>query len=319
MDRRAFLGGLGAVGLAGFLPGCSPATPEKTSSLFFGESHALGIQLYTLGQEVADDIDGAMAAVAQAGYREVELPGLYGKDPAELKAAADKAGLVIAGLHVSSMAPPGEFSMASSGQEIADVMGALGATKAVMPIHLFPENFDRAAVMDDPLTKIPAAVEADGGEMFRRTAELLNTRGGELKPLGIDLGYHNHNAEFMEVNGKTGWDILMEETDPGLVELEVDLGWVATGGHDPASFVREYSGRVTQVHVKDVAADNTVNYAIHMSPATVGTGTLDWPAILTACAEEGVQHYYLEQEPPFPGTRLEAAQQGAAFLNALEV
>lgn len=109
----------------------------------------------------------------------------------------------------------------------------------------------------------------------------------------------------------------MRETDPRLVEFEVDTGWVATAGLDPVSFLHGLRGRATQLHVKDGAVGNTTNFVLEMKPAEVGSGTLDWARILPAARTAGVRHFYVEQEPPFTMPRIEATRKSYAFLSAL--
>ena len=110
---------------------------------------------------------------------------------------------------------------------------------------------------------------------------------------------------------------LLRECDPRLVSFEVDIGWVVTAGREPIAFLHSLHGRAAQLHVKDVAPGNTVNFALSMKPAEVGSGTLDWAKILPAAYAAGVRHFYVEQEPPFAIPRMEAARKSYAFLSHL--
>jgi sugar phosphate isomerase/epimerase len=238
--------------------------------------------------------------------------------PAEIRAAADSAGLAISSLHIPPMmhGMAGALSIGSAPAEIAEALGKLGAKRAVLPIAPFPDSF-----RPQPGAGIEAAIgrafaEA-GADHWHRSAAQLNERGAALGLLGIALGYHNHNIEFAPVGKTNGWNILIEETEPALVHFEVDVGWIATAGLDPAKFLRRHRGRVTQLHVKDVAAGNRPNYALAMKPAEVGSGTLDWTKILPAAQAAGVEHFYVEQEPPFAIPRIEAARRSYDFLTRL--
>jgi sugar phosphate isomerase/epimerase len=167
------------------------------------------------------------------------------------------------------------------------------------------------------MAMIPRAFAEAGPDIWKRTAALLNERAAALKPMGITLGYHNHNLEFAPTGGTTGWDILMGESDPGLVFFEVDVGWVAAAGLDPVAFLRRHRGRVRWLHVKDLTADTVANFALAMKPTEVGSGKQDWARILPAAFRAGVRHFYVEQEPPFAMARMDAASKSYAYLAGL--
>lgn len=317
ISRRSLMAGIAVTGALAMLEGTALAAGRKT--FFARVGLPVGLQVYTLGDEAGRDVDATFAQIAAIGYREIELPSLYNRKPADLRAAADKAGLAISSLHI----PPVMRGMGGAGltlgsapAEIADALGALGARRAALPIAPFPDNF-RPQPGETMQATIGRTFAAAGADHWRRTAAMLNEKGAALKPLGVALGYHNHNMEFAPVNGTTGWDILVKETDPAAVHFEVDVGWVATAGRDPAAFLRRHRGRVAQLHVKDVAAGNTTNFALSMKPAEVGSGTLDWAKILPAAYDAGVRHFYVEQEPPFAIPRIEAARKSYAYLAQL--
>ncbi|MET0180385.1 MAG: sugar phosphate isomerase/epimerase [Novosphingobium sp.] len=295
-----------------------PVAAAAPRAAFFKRlGQPIGLQLYTLGDEAAADLDATFAQVAAIGYRDLELPSLYSRSPGELRAAADKAGLAISSLHLaaSTRGRPAGVSLLSPAAEIADTLGALGARHAVAPIGLFPEAI-KPQPGESTKVAIPRAFAAAGEDIWKRTAAVLNTAAAALKPSGVHVGYHNHNLEFAPIGQTTGWDILLRELDP-MVELEVDVGWVATAGLDPVAFLKRHRGRVTQLHVKDVARDNTTNFGLAMKPAEVGSGKLDWARILPAAAAAGVKHYYVEQEAPFAGPRIEAVRRSYNYLKQL--
>lgn len=165
---------------------------------------------------------------------------------------------------------------------------------------------------------ISRSVTAAGEDIWKRTAAQLNQAAEALKPLGINLAYHNHNLEFAPIGKTTGWDILWRETERDLVSFEVDIGWIATAGLDPVRFLERSRGRVRLLHVKDVAQDNQTNFQITMKPAEVGNGILPWSRILPAAHRAGVQHFFVEQEPPFVIPRIEAASRSYVFLSQLK-
>jgi sugar phosphate isomerase/epimerase len=315
ISRRSLLASMLATGALAMLHNEAQAAAKP---FFKRIGRPIGLQLYTLGDEAGRNLDATFAEIAKIGYRDIELPSLYGRKPAEIRAAADKAGLSISSLHI----PPvmrgmgGGLSLGSAPAEIADALGTLGAKRGALPIAPFPEDF-RPQPGETMQATIGRAFGEAGADHWRRTAAQLNERGAALKLLGIALGYHNHNIEFAPIGKTNGWEILVKETDPALLHFEVDVGWIATAGLDPAAFLRRHRGRVAQLHVKDVAAGNTRNFALAMKPAEVGSGTLDWAKILPAARAAGVEHFYVEQEPPFAIPRIEAARKSYDFLSRL--
>jgi len=299
------------------LTGCQSVAGSAPQLSFFERiGSPIGLQLYTLGPDAGVDLDATFASIARIGYRDIELPSLLGREAGALRAAADRAGLTISSLHlplVSGRGAPG-LSSASPPTAIAEALDALGASWAVAPLSLVPEDF-RPAADESFGDAISRSVLAAGVDLWKKTAASLNETATALKPFDIRLGYHNHSLEFAPVDGTTGWDILWDETEPDLVSFEVDVGWVATAGIDPVAFLERSRGRVRLLHVKDVAPDNRQSFQISMTPAEVGAGSLDWERILPAAHNAGVNLFYVEQEPPFVIPRIEAAERSFAFLS----
>lgn len=314
ISRRTLLKGTAAAMMT-----AASASAEAAHRPFFERiGKPIGFQLYSLGDDAGKDLDATFASVAGIGYRDIELPSLYGKSPALVRAAADKSGLRLSSLHLPAMAlgPQGMLSLLSDTQRIVDELGVLGIASAVAPIAPFPAAFHPAPGENAmaALAKMFADAGADG---WKRTAALLNEKGAALKPHGIQLGYHNHNLEFAAVGAGTGWDILVRETDPALVKFEVDVGWVAAAGIDPVAFLERNRGRLRWLHVKDLKASTKPNVALTMDPTEAGSGEQDWARILPAAHRAGVEHFYVEQEPPFTIPRIEAARRSYAYLTAL--
>lgn len=316
LGRRQFVAGLSAAA-AGMMAGGSALAARKRG-FFERIGKPVGLQIYTLGDDAAKDIDATFARVAQIGFRDIELPGLLGRKPADLKAAADRAGLRLSSIHLPLQGMPGGsgLSLMSAPQKIADDLGALGIFQGVAPIAPFPPDF-RPQKGEDMKAAIGRSFAAAGKAHWQRAAATLNERAAALRPFGILVGYHNHNIEFAPVEGTTGWDVLVSETDPRLVHFEVDVGWVSAAGLDPVAFLRSHAGRCRWMHVKDVKASTQANYVLAMDPSEVGSGRLDWARILPAARAAGVEHFYLEQEPPFTMPRIDAAAKGYQFLSRL--
>ncbi len=311
-DRRSLLLGGGAAAAALVLPACAV---RPRSALFF-ERHGLpvGIQLYALGEDPKKDLEGTLQKVAAIGFRDIELPGLLGRDAAAVRAAADQAGLAISSLH---MGLSGAFSVMSDAGEIARTAETLGLKQIVVPMFPLPSGFKLAAG-EDLAAALTRGVRDAGEAMWTDLAETLNRRAAALKPYGISLGYHNHSLEFMPLGTRTGWDILAAETDPALVHFEIDVGWLTSAGIDPVAFFGRHKGRVRQLHVKDVKRGFAPNTMMRTDPTEVGSGGVDWARVLPAAYAAGARHFYFEQEPPFTMSRIEAAAKSFAYLAALE-
>lgn len=311
LNRRGLLAAMGASGLAAAVPALGAARQP----LFQRIGKPLGVQLYALGDAPQKDLLGTLKRLAAIGYKDFELPGFYGRTPKDLRGDADAAGVRFGSIHMGlpQRLPPGALSLMSSPQQIADALGILGVTKAVLPMPLLPDNFVMPT-SGNIREALVSAIESGGLDMWKRMGGLLNEHAAALKPFGIDLGYHNHNMEFRPQGGTTGWKVLLDELDPKLVFLELDLGWAAAGGLDPAAEIRRLKGRIKMVHLKDIKASTKTNYALGQDPAEVGLGMLNWHQILPACVASGVEHFYVEQEPPFTRDRFESMKISYDYL-----
>ncbi|WP_226635788.1 sugar phosphate isomerase/epimerase family protein [Novosphingobium profundi] len=315
LHRRQMLAAMaiGAAALA--IPGRLLAK-EPADMRHFLSDHGLplGVQLYTVDAMAREDIRGTLRKLSAIGFRSLELAGLHGHTPQDLRAAADEAGLAITSIHLGD-ALIGRTE--ADTEKLVEDLGVLGVRDVVLPMFVFPRDVTRGE--DEPfIDYLYRAVHSQGADVWERTADLLNERAASLARHGIKLAYHNHNVEFGPVDdtGRTGWEILMERTDPELVGLEVDLGWVAAAGIDPVEFVTRYAGRVRQAHVKDIHATTKSNFAFRQDPAEVGAGSLDWGRLLPAAYAAGVRQFYVEQEPPFTADRFTSLAKSAAYLGA---
>jgi sugar phosphate isomerase/epimerase len=315
LARRSVLKAIGAAGICGT---AKAAIAAPRAPFFQRVGLPIGLQIYTLGDDAGRDLDASFASVAKIGYREIEMPSLFGRKPADVAAAAARAGLSISSLHLPLLTTGNAnvLSLASDPAKIAEALTALGASWATAPILLIPNNF-RPQAGENFSSAIARSVAVAGEDIWKRSAAQLNEKAAALRPLGIGVAYHNHNIEFAPIGKTTGWDILWRETDPSLVSFEVDIGWVAAAGRDPVAFLQHSRGRVRLLHVKDIAAGSERNFKIEMKPAEVGAGILPWSRILPAAHAAGVRHFYVEQEPPFVIPRIEAARKSYDYLAKL--
>jgi len=252
MDRREFLA---------FLAGTTAATR-------FGcpgpqESRVIGIQLYTVRRLMTADAERTLKALADIGYREVELAGLYGKTPAEFRKLLDGSDLNAPATHIGINELRNGFS------KVLDDSAILGHKWIIVP-------------------SLPAADQTVDG--YKRVADLLNETGAKARPLGFRTGFHNHSAEFKVIDGQRGFDLLLANTDPALVDFELDLFWIRSGGADALDYFKRYPGRFRAVHVKDMAADG--------KQVNVGEGVIDFAGIFPEADRVGVRHYFVEHDQP---------------------
>jgi sugar phosphate isomerase/epimerase len=223
----------------------------------------LAVQLYTLRARLAEDLEGTLGALAQAGAQEVELAGLYGRDGAGMRAALDAAGLEACSAHV----PLDRFE--NEPELVVEEAGALDVEFLVVPSVPHPASVAEA---DAVVARLIGAAEV--------------TRGA-----GLHFAYHNHDFEFRELEGDG--DLWSRVTAAGL-DHEPDVGWLAVAGRDPVAVLGELSGRVPLVHAKDVrrTADGGWEDVI------AGDGDLDWPAIAEAAAAAGATRLIVELDNP---------------------
>ena len=224
----------------------------------------VGLQLYTVRDLAEKDMAGTLAKVAQIGYREIEFAGLFEHTPKEVRAMLDQNGLTAPSSHV-----PYE-TLGADWEKTLEGAKTLGQTYIVCPS------------VDDNLLNHPGA--------WNRVAEAFNKAGEASKKIGIQFGYHNHMNEFVDVNGKLAYDILLDNTDPNLVKMEMDLYWITKAGHDPLQYFDRYPGRFPLVHVKDMAKDGGF--------ADVGRGTIDFKKIFAQSGKAGIKHYFVENDEP---------------------
>jgi sugar phosphate isomerase/epimerase len=313
VGRRAFLGSAAAVSFMAATAGY-PA-PSRPRRFFADHDLPIGLQLYTLGEAPYRDLEGTLHTVAGIGYRTVESVGYMKRTAAQFREALERAGLRCPSAHIPLQPDSGGGpSLAGDMGKLAADMHRLGAQYVVVPIFAVPQRLGGPREGEDGVAFLSRA----GGEMtaddWRRLAAQLNDKGAALRREGLRLAYHNHNVEFRRLGSRTAYDLLLENTEPGVVWFEMDVGWVAAAGADPIRLLRAHPNRFRLMHVKDIQAGTTPNHAFRMDPADVGSGILGWKSILTAGYEVGVRHYYVEQEPPFTGPRMDAARADYEYL-----
>ncbi len=257
---RGAAGAALAVGAAGVLPGVASAEGAGRGG-HWGlrvPKDKISIQLYTLRSVLENDLEGTLDALADIGYRKVELAGTYGRSAAEFRKLLDARRIKATSTHVGI---DGDIN-----QAIADAK-VLGNRRSNVPWANFATIAEWSAFAD----KLEAA-----GKAYRRA--------------GIGFGYHNHNQEFALVEGVRPIDVLTGRTSRRNVSIEMDLYWVVTGGADPVREFYKTPGRVKQYHVKDRAPDGGF--------ADLGEGTIDFRRIFRATRPLEVEEYIVENDQP---------------------
>jgi sugar phosphate isomerase/epimerase len=289
---------------------------RKHHPLFFaGHELPIGLQLYTLGDAPYRDLDGTLATLAHIGYRTVETVGFMRRTASQLRAALDRAGLSCPSAHVP-LQPDGKGGPTLAGDtgRLAADMHRVGIEYVVVPIFPIPPRIGGRRMGEDDLEFLGRAGRGMTPDDWRRTAAQLNEKGAALAREGLKLAYHNHNAEFGRHGPRSGYDLLLEHTDPDTVWFEMDVGWVAAAGIDAIPLLQAHPRRFRLMHVKDLKASTVPNTTFRMNPADVGSGSLDWKAILPVAYGVGVRDFYVEQEPPFTGPRMDAARADYVYL-----
>ena len=279
LNRRHFLGASGAAML---LSGCMSGAATSVSTA--RQIDQIGIQTYTLREAMGEDFVGTLQMIKDVGYDYVELNGRNFADrkPSELRALLDDIGLPSPITHADY------DSLANRPAELADIAGELGCEIIVLPW-----------IGDDQR----------GLDDYKRHAEMLNNAGAVLKASGMNVGYHNHQFEFFDLGGgQTGMEILLSETDPDLVDFELDLFWAALTGTDIVGLFEKHPGRFKMCHIKDLAGDTT-NFRNSLDFATivgtlmknVGEGELPFESYFAANEISGMKYFIAEHDnPPKP-------------------
>lgn len=304
-DRRSFLAALGAsLGAVacvasgvrssdtagGTTAAAGGAAPNDSASrAAAGTTHGtlgpIGVQLYSVRDEMKKDVAATLARIARIGYKEVEFAGYFDRTPQQIRAMLDSNGLTAPSSHLQTPILGDQW------------MATLDAAKVIGHEYVVVPWFDKAKwrTLDD----------------VKRTAAQFNQAATDAKKAGLRFAYHNHDFEFTPIEGRMPYDVLLESTDPSLVLMEMDLYWATKAGQDPLTYFARYPGRFQMVHVKDAKNDAA------RTMTEVGSGVIDWKHILGDRARAGIRHYFVEHDQPAdPFASVEASYR---YLSALTV
>lgn len=299
ITRRSFLEGSSLAVLAAMTGARSYAAGAGTGPLGL----PIGLQLYTVREAAGKDLLGTLKQLQTIGYREVETAGFYGKSGKELRKILADHGMKAPSAH-SSMGDLQKLGM----QQFVDGAAEVGAKYAVCAFPALPPG----------KTATPAIAKEITLDDWKWNAEQLNKLGELAKKAGLQAGYHNHNMEFRSFNGTIAFDELLKWTDPKLVTIELDLGWVVTAGQDPVKYLKQYADRISLLHVKDVRKDAvTAVEEIKAQTLEIGRGKIDWKRVFAACDPKHLKHYFVEQEN-FTGSTIDAVRVSFEYLSTLK-
>jgi sugar phosphate isomerase/epimerase len=287
ISRRAFLGVAAATWAA-----CRRDAGEGNSSEATGlppernpaKLGRIGIQLYTVRGDLTRDVDGTLGRLAEIGFQEVEFAGYPEGTAKSLRRMLDRHGLTAPSSHVDFQALRRDWD------RTLDQAAIIGQHYVVVPS--VPSNESRTT--DD----------------WKRIAALFNKAGETARAKGLALGYHNHDSEFVPLDGTLPYDVLLRETDAQLVQFEMDLYWITKGGQDPLGYFAKWPGRFPLVHVKDMDATPRKYFT------EVGKGIIDFKAIFQQAKQAGIQHYFYEQDE-VSGSPFASAKASYDYLRAL--
>lgn len=246
----------------------------KPAALLPKFNKKVGLQLYTVREQIAKDVPGVIAEIAEAGYTNVEPAGytregkFWGMEPKAFKALIDQHNLTsTSGLYGMDIGGQKNYDDVKHYCDVANIMGE----KYIVISWLYEEY--RKSIDD-----------------YKVLVDKMNKTGEVVKAKGLQLAYHNHDFEFQDIGGQHGYDIILNNTDPALVQMEMDIFWIVRGGADPIALFKQHPGRFKLWHVKDMNRNN------HDLNTEVGTGTIDYKKIFPYAKLAGVEYAFIEQE-----------------------
>lgn len=259
VSRRTFVKTIAATGaLSAISPVSLFATPMEKK---------IGIQLYSIRDLVKEDFTGSLQKLSEIGYRTIETAGyqdgkFYGYMPIEFKKVVKGYGLEPLSSHSS-------LSLENIRRSAEDAREA-GMKYIVQPS--IPQ--DQRKSLDD----------------YRKIADDLNAMGETCKENGLALGYHNHAFEFEKIDGQIPYDVLLTNTEPDLVTMQLDTYWILYGGYQPEAYFNKYPGRFKLWHAKDMVASES------RESTEIGSGIVDFPALFKLKKKAGLEYVFVEQE-----------------------
>ena len=241
----------------------------------------IGVQLYTVRNQMRESVEKTLEQVARIGYKEVEFAGYFGRTAQQIRSILDANGLTSPSAHSANM--PAIRTRLTQLIDDAAIMGQKYLICASIP---------------------RSEMTADG---FKKVAGELNHAGETAAKSGIKFGFHNHSDDLAPLGSTTGFDILLTECDPKVTSMQMDIFWLVKGGKDPLAYIAKYPGRFYSVHVKDMDASGKM--------VDAGAGTLPFGKIFAQSQKAGLQYYFVEHDDPAdPVASIEASYKNIRAL-----
>jgi sugar phosphate isomerase/epimerase len=281
-SRRNFLLGAAALSVTG------PAFAQR--------SIPLGLQMYTVRADLAKDFDGTTKKLREYGIRHVQANlTMSGKSSQDQKKLYDSLGITWISIHAG-----GDGLRKDLDATIAEAK-SVGIKNITCSFPIYP--LDRGAIMAGP-----------GLDGWKQNADAFNKIGAACKAAGMTFSYHNHNIEFHKVGDVTPYDYLIQNTDPALVGMEMDIGWVVACGADPVAYLNKYPTRFRSLHIKDLKNEGIPNTNGKMVSAIIGQGIVDWKKLLPVIHKTKVERAFLEIEEPYVPSPMEMVRESFVYL-----
>ena len=255
----------------------------------------IGLQLYSVRDDLARNFDKTIKEVIAIGYKKLEAAGyndgkFYGKQPQELRKYLNDLGAELTGSHTGSglldPANEQEWDFWRKNMEATKQAGCKWIVQAY-----YPEN--QVQTLDD----------------VKKLANQFNKLGEMAKKYNLQFAYHNHVTEFHKIQGQIPYDLLLENTDPQLVTFQMDTAQIYYGGGDCLEYLKKYPGRFTNWHVKDANPDG-------LGSTELGKGTIDFYSLFQYAKKAKLKDFYVEQER-YNMTPLQAIQYDYEYLSKL--
>jgi sugar phosphate isomerase/epimerase len=286
MQRRSFLKatGISTIAVAAGSNSFASMLPSK-------KIPALGIQLYMVKEDMEKDAEGTLRKLGAIGYTQIESydgsKGMFwGMTNNQFQALATKYGLTIVSSHYNDNNIPFDTKAAMAAE--------IGMKYLICPWKGPQKHIDD----------------------FKRIADEFNANGAVCKKHGIRFGYHSHAYPFKAVDGQVPEDVLLANTDPALVDFQMDFYYVVTQHKNPFAYLTKYSGRYKLCHMRDVLKVQLPPGSEDESACDLGQGIIDYPKLIATSLDNGVQYFFVEQSRFYNETPLQSAQVNANYVKA---
>jgi sugar phosphate isomerase/epimerase len=291
LTRREWIATASTAAAASTFPTLNAAMPRP-----------LGVQLYTVRNILMKESDRVLKTIAEIGYTEVEGNRA---DLIELLPKIRQYGLKPVSCHIETPLITKTWDQYPDFKEMK-LEDAIDSAKKI-------------GVSYFTLAYISPGARGDGDDFYRRIADRMNAAGELCRKAGMQMAYHNHAYEFGGKPGQRPIDIFFDRLDPQLVKMELDVFWLSIAGQDPVEALKKWKGRVALLHLKDKASDAPHLFAENVPAGAfqeVGSGVLNFPAILKAAPAAGVRHYIVEQDQT-PGDPLDSLRKSFNYLKTI--